>query len=75
MTTRSVNKSLQTQELEFPSAKTLEFVVDERMHNQDRIREINPFNMPDVSISYAVKTLDPRKKLIVSVNTDDSLLQ
>ena len=66
---------MQIQELEFPSAKSLEFVVDDRDHNLNKIREINPFNMPDVSISYAVKTLDPRKKLIVSVNTDDSLLQ
>ena len=66
---------MQRQELEFPSAERLEFVEDETAHNRDRKREINPFNRPSVSISYAVKSLNPRKKLIVSVDTDDSLLQ
>ena len=57
------------------SAEKLEFVKDDDYHSQHRTVNINNLNKPDGSISYALKSVNPRKKLVVTVDTDGSLLQ
>ncbi|KAL5270676.1 hypothetical protein ACHWQZ_G001391 [Mnemiopsis leidyi] len=56
-------------------SEKLEFVKDDDYHSQHRTVNINNLNKPDGSISYALKSVNPRKKLVVTVDTDGSLLQ